>query len=178
LKLSLCSRYSTVICWPSILRSTTPNDGLQLRRAISIGAERKSLREKHAIAPSAARLCYARGGFDSSTPGAFFRILNAKTKGTTLKAIMTSTGNDNSPTENPCAGLRFTQTIARKKKILGIERMISETMYVFTSGRPNSSIRPRRRIQTADSHWKIPGMISSAPRTPDSRKKMPRRGSK
>jgi hypothetical protein len=35
------------------------NDGLQLRRAISIQAEGKKLFEKHAIAPSAARLCYA-----------------------------------------------------------------------------------------------------------------------
>jgi hypothetical protein len=33
------------------------NAGLQLRRAISIQAERKKLLEKHAIAPSAARLC-------------------------------------------------------------------------------------------------------------------------
>ena len=36
-----------------------PNAGLQLRRAISIQAEGKKLLEKHAIAPSAARLCYA-----------------------------------------------------------------------------------------------------------------------
>jgi len=36
-----------------------PNAGLQLRRAISIQAERKRLLEKHAIAPSAARLCCA-----------------------------------------------------------------------------------------------------------------------
>jgi hypothetical protein len=35
------------------------NDGLQLRRAISIQAEGTKLLEKHAIAPSAARLCYA-----------------------------------------------------------------------------------------------------------------------
>jgi hypothetical protein len=35
-----------------------PNDGLQLRRAISIRAEGKRLLEKHATAPSAARLCY------------------------------------------------------------------------------------------------------------------------
>jgi hypothetical protein len=34
-----------------------PNDGLQLRRAISIQAEGKKLLEKDAIAPSAARLC-------------------------------------------------------------------------------------------------------------------------
>jgi hypothetical protein len=33
------------------------NAGLQLRRAISIQAEGKRLLEKHAIAPSAARLC-------------------------------------------------------------------------------------------------------------------------
>ena len=40
-------------------RYTQPsNDGLQLRRAISIRAEGKRLLEKHAIAPSAARLCY------------------------------------------------------------------------------------------------------------------------
>jgi len=38
------------------------NAGLQLRRAISIQAEGKSLLEKHAIAPSAARLCYTVGG--------------------------------------------------------------------------------------------------------------------
>jgi hypothetical protein len=35
----------------------TPNDGLQLRRAISIQAEGKRLLERDAIAPSAARLC-------------------------------------------------------------------------------------------------------------------------
>jgi hypothetical protein len=33
------------------------NAGLQLRRAISIQAEGNKLLEKHAIAPSAARLC-------------------------------------------------------------------------------------------------------------------------
>jgi hypothetical protein len=38
---------------------TAHNDGLQLRRAISIQAEGKKLLEKHAIASSAARLCYA-----------------------------------------------------------------------------------------------------------------------
>jgi hypothetical protein len=36
------------------------NAGLQLRRAISIQAEGTKLLKKHAIAPSAARLCYAR----------------------------------------------------------------------------------------------------------------------
>jgi hypothetical protein len=36
----------------------TPNDGLQLRRAISIQAEGKKLLEKNAIAPSAAKLCW------------------------------------------------------------------------------------------------------------------------
>src|SRR6185503_3735386 len=36
------------------------NDRLQLRRAISIQAEGKKLLEKHAIAPSAARLCWMR----------------------------------------------------------------------------------------------------------------------
>jgi hypothetical protein len=36
-----------------------PNAGLQLRRAISIQAEGTRLLEKHAIAPSAARLCSA-----------------------------------------------------------------------------------------------------------------------
>lgn len=35
-----------------------PNDGLQLRSAISIPAEGQRLREKHAIAPAAARLCW------------------------------------------------------------------------------------------------------------------------
>ena len=35
------------------------NAGLQLRRAITIQAEGKKLLEKHAIAPSAARLCWA-----------------------------------------------------------------------------------------------------------------------
>jgi hypothetical protein len=35
------------------------NDGLQLRRAISIQAEGQRLLEKHAVAPSAARLCSA-----------------------------------------------------------------------------------------------------------------------
>jgi hypothetical protein len=37
---------------------TRDNAGLQLRRAITIQAEGKKLLEKHAIAPSAARLCY------------------------------------------------------------------------------------------------------------------------
>ena len=36
-----------------------PNAGLQLRRAISFKLGGKRLLEKHAIAPSAARLCYA-----------------------------------------------------------------------------------------------------------------------
>ena len=35
-----------------------PNAGLQLRRAIGIQAEENRLLEKHAIAPSAARLCW------------------------------------------------------------------------------------------------------------------------
>jgi hypothetical protein len=39
--------------------SEAANDGLQLRRAISIQVEGKKLLEKHAIAPSAARLCSA-----------------------------------------------------------------------------------------------------------------------
>jgi hypothetical protein len=44
----------------AILISTqTPNAGLQLRRAITIQAERIRLLKKDAIAPSAARLCYA-----------------------------------------------------------------------------------------------------------------------
>jgi hypothetical protein len=34
-----------------------PNGGLQLRRAISIQIAKERLLEKHAIAPSAARLC-------------------------------------------------------------------------------------------------------------------------
>jgi len=34
------------------------NGGLQLRRAISIQAEGKKLLGKHAVAPSAARLCW------------------------------------------------------------------------------------------------------------------------
>jgi hypothetical protein len=42
---------------PPVLYETS-NAGLQLRRAISIRAEGKNLLEKHAIAPSAARLCY------------------------------------------------------------------------------------------------------------------------
>jgi hypothetical protein len=37
----------------------TPNVGLQLRRAISINPRSKKLFEKHAVAPSAARLCSA-----------------------------------------------------------------------------------------------------------------------
>jgi len=41
-----------------LIQLATPNDGLQLRRAISIQAEGKKLLEKDAIAPSAARLCY------------------------------------------------------------------------------------------------------------------------
>jgi hypothetical protein len=43
-----------------------PNAGLQLRRAISIQAERKGLLKSHAIAPSAARLCYVASLHDSS----------------------------------------------------------------------------------------------------------------
>jgi hypothetical protein len=39
---------------------SNPTLGLQLRRAISIQAEGARLLEKHAIAPSAARLCWAR----------------------------------------------------------------------------------------------------------------------
>ena len=38
-----------------------PNAGLQLRRAITIQAEGIRLLEKHAIAPSAARLCFMKG---------------------------------------------------------------------------------------------------------------------
>jgi hypothetical protein len=51
-----------------------PNDGLQLRRAISIQAEGKKLLEKHPIAPSAARLCYAAGEEDDSTKFKAFKI--------------------------------------------------------------------------------------------------------
>jgi len=43
------------------LRDVPPNVGLQLRRAISIQAEGTKLLEKHAIAPSAARLCFMKG---------------------------------------------------------------------------------------------------------------------
>jgi len=39
------------------------NDGLQRRRAGSIQAEGIRLLEKHAIAPSAARLCWARAEY-------------------------------------------------------------------------------------------------------------------
>src|SRR6267142_2150843 len=42
----------------SIHKSVASNAGLQLRRAISIQAEGTKLLEKHAIAPSAARLCW------------------------------------------------------------------------------------------------------------------------
>ena len=41
----------------SVKRDGQRNAGLQLRRAISIQAEGKKLLEKHAVAPSAARLC-------------------------------------------------------------------------------------------------------------------------
>ncbi|HUC20424.1 MAG TPA: hypothetical protein VMR98_02935, partial [Candidatus Polarisedimenticolaceae bacterium] len=45
------------------------NAGLQLRRAISIQAEGIRLLEDHAIAPSAARLCYApKSAIDSLKP--------------------------------------------------------------------------------------------------------------
>jgi hypothetical protein len=40
------------------LPEATANDGLQLRRAISIQAEGTRLLEKHDVAPSAARLCW------------------------------------------------------------------------------------------------------------------------
>jgi hypothetical protein len=43
----------------SMVSQKRHNGGLQLRRTISIQAEGKKLLEKHAIAPSAARLCYA-----------------------------------------------------------------------------------------------------------------------
>jgi hypothetical protein len=43
----------------SIIKGIASNAGLQLRRAISIQSEGNKLLEKHAIAPSAARLCYA-----------------------------------------------------------------------------------------------------------------------
>jgi hypothetical protein len=39
------------------IQDQQPNEGLQLRRAISIQAEGKKLFKKDAIAPSAARLC-------------------------------------------------------------------------------------------------------------------------
>jgi hypothetical protein len=51
-----CCHSSSCIRKPQRVR---PNAGLQLRRAISIQADGKRLLEKHAIAPSAARLCYA-----------------------------------------------------------------------------------------------------------------------
>jgi hypothetical protein len=44
----------------SVIRKAS-NVGLQLRRALSIRAEGRRLLEKDAIAPSAARLCYAAG---------------------------------------------------------------------------------------------------------------------
>jgi hypothetical protein len=44
--------------WDSMIDyEKTSNAGLQLRRAVSIQAEGRKLLEKHAIAPSAARLC-------------------------------------------------------------------------------------------------------------------------
>jgi len=50
----------------SIHKKKTPNAGLQLRRAISIQAEGIRLLEKHAIAPSAARLCCAARSLNHS----------------------------------------------------------------------------------------------------------------
>jgi hypothetical protein len=43
----------------SVKKDGQRNAGLQLQRAISIQAEGKKLLEKHAIAPSAARVCWA-----------------------------------------------------------------------------------------------------------------------
>jgi hypothetical protein len=45
---------------------------LQLRRAIGIQAEGKNLLEKHAIAPSAARLCYSRLSIQEFTGRRYF----------------------------------------------------------------------------------------------------------
>jgi hypothetical protein len=42
-------------------------DGLQLRRAISTQAEGKKLFDKHAFAPSAARLCFMKGRQEKKT---------------------------------------------------------------------------------------------------------------
>jgi hypothetical protein len=49
-----------------ISSSGSPNAGLQLRRAISIQTEGTRLLEKHAIAPSAARLCSMAGDHTQS----------------------------------------------------------------------------------------------------------------
>jgi hypothetical protein len=59
------NRLLSLIDTPRVLISA-PNDGLQLRRAISIQAEGMKLLEKHAIAPSAARLCWAEQGQDGA----------------------------------------------------------------------------------------------------------------
>jgi hypothetical protein len=64
---------------------TRDNAGLQLRRAITIQSEGTKLLEKHAIAQSAARLCYTARhyrGFSLPTPergsAALFKSFNCK----------------------------------------------------------------------------------------------------
>jgi hypothetical protein len=63
-----------------------PNAGLQLRRAISIQAEGKRLLEKHAIAPSAARLCWAATHHES--------------RSSLLQVAKSSTGLSNRPSNH------------------------------------------------------------------------------
>ena len=53
-----------------LTKDEAPNDGLQLRRAISAQAEVMRLLENHATARSAARLCWAARG---PTYSAIFR---------------------------------------------------------------------------------------------------------
>jgi hypothetical protein len=40
--------------------------------------------------------------------------------------MMIRTGKNNSPMENPCAGLKFAQMIATKKRMFGSESTVSE----------------------------------------------------
>ena len=77
-----------------VIFEKTPNDGLQLRRAISIRADGAMLLEKHAIAPSAARLCWTASykERDYFTTSSRLRII--KTAGATSpsKTKITETG--------------------------------------------------------------------------------------
>jgi hypothetical protein len=72
-----------------------PNDGLQLRRAISVQGEGTNVLEKHAIAPSAARLCLATDNHTS-------RDKSVAQKETTLPLLIQNDFEATSPTLISC----------------------------------------------------------------------------